>query len=83
MLRMFFVMIYVYSLLPLVYAIFQRRWCRNFIYECQMCSLVAFWGVCGPRGVTVYHLVPQESPMDANALRTLNLSLECNLKQRV
>jgi hypothetical protein len=27
--------------------------------------------------------VPQESPMDANALETLNLSLECNLKQRV
>jgi hypothetical protein len=27
--------------------------------------------------------VPQESPMDANALGTLNLSLECNLKQRV
>jgi hypothetical protein len=31
----------------------------------------------------VYHLVPQESPMGANALGTLNLSLECNLKQRV
>jgi hypothetical protein len=29
----------------------------------------------------VYHLVPQESPMDANALEALNLSLECNLKQ--
>jgi hypothetical protein len=27
--------------------------------------------------------VPQESPMDANALGTLNLSLECNLKQGV
>jgi hypothetical protein len=27
--------------------------------------------------------VPQESPNDANALGTLNLSLECNLKQRV
>jgi hypothetical protein len=32
---------------------------------------------------SVYHLVPQESPNDANALGTLNLSLECNLKQRV
>jgi hypothetical protein len=32
---------------------------------------------------SVYHLVPQESPMDANALGTLNLSLECNLKQGV
>jgi hypothetical protein len=31
-------------------------------------------------GVT---LVPQESPLDANALGTLNLSLECNLKQGV
>jgi hypothetical protein len=31
----------------------------------------------------VYHLVPQESPMDANALGALNLSLECNPKQRV
>jgi hypothetical protein len=31
----------------------------------------------------VYHLVPQESPNDANALGTLNLSQECNLKQRV
>jgi hypothetical protein len=27
--------------------------------------------------------VPQESLMDANALGTLNLSLECNLKQEV
>jgi hypothetical protein len=52
MLSMFFVMIYVYTLLPLVYAIFQRRCCRNFIYGCQMCSSVAFRGVCGPRGVT-------------------------------
>jgi hypothetical protein len=51
---MFFVMIYVYSLLPLVYAIFQRRCCRNFIYECQMCSSVAFQGVCGPWGVTSF-----------------------------
>jgi hypothetical protein len=49
---MFFVMIYVYILLPLVYAIFQRRCCRNFIYGCQMCSSVAFRGVCGPQGVT-------------------------------
>jgi hypothetical protein len=31
----------------------------------------------------VYHLVPQESPMDANSLGALNLSLECNLKQGV
>jgi hypothetical protein len=31
----------------------------------------------------VYHLVPQESPMDENALETLNLLLECNLKQSV
>jgi hypothetical protein len=49
---MFFVMIYVYTLLPLVYAIFQRRCCRNFIYGCQMCSSVAFRGVCGLWGVT-------------------------------
>jgi hypothetical protein len=46
-------MIYVYTLLPLVYAIFQKRCCRNFIYGCQMCSSVAFRGVCGPRGVTI------------------------------
>jgi hypothetical protein len=46
-------MIYVYTLLPLVYAIFQRRCCRNFIYGCQMCSSVAFRGVCGLWGVTV------------------------------
>jgi hypothetical protein len=52
MLNMFFVMIYVYTLLPLVYAIFQRRCCRNFIHGCQMCSSVALRGVCGPRGVT-------------------------------
>jgi hypothetical protein len=32
---------------------------------------------------SVYHLVPQRSPIDANALGTLNLSLECNPKQRV
>jgi hypothetical protein len=51
---MFFVMIYVYTLLPLVYAIFQRRWCRNFIYGCQMCSSVAFRGVCGLWGVTLH-----------------------------
>jgi hypothetical protein len=31
----------------------------------------------------VYHLVPQGSPIDANALGTLNLSIECNSKQRV
>jgi hypothetical protein len=55
MLSMFFVMIYVYTLLSLVYAIFQRRCYRNFIYECQMCSLVAFRGVCGPWGVTLKH----------------------------
>ena len=53
---MFFVMIYVYTLLPLVYAIFQRRCCRNFIYGCQMCSSVAFRGVCGLWGVTSIHL---------------------------
>jgi hypothetical protein len=53
MFSMFFVMIYVYTLLPLIYAIFQRRCCLNFIYGCQMCSSVAFQGVCGPRGVTV------------------------------
>ena len=52
---MFFVMIYVYTLLPLVYAIFQRRCCRNFIYGCQMCSSVAFRGVCGLWGVTITH----------------------------
>jgi hypothetical protein len=52
MLSMFFVMIYVYALLPLVYEIFQRRCCRNFIYGCQMCSSVAFRGVCGLWGVT-------------------------------
>jgi hypothetical protein len=49
MLSMFFVMIHVYTLLPLIYAIFLRRCCRNFIYGCQMCSSVAFRCVCGPR----------------------------------
>jgi hypothetical protein len=37
---------------PLIYAILQRGCCRNFIYRCQKCCLVAFRGVCGPRGVT-------------------------------
>jgi hypothetical protein len=46
-------MIYVYTLLPLIYAILQRGCCRNFIYRCQKCCLVAFRGVCGPRGVTL------------------------------
>jgi hypothetical protein len=31
----------------------------------------------------VYDLVPQESPIDANALEALSLSLKCNLKQSV
>jgi hypothetical protein len=31
----------------------------------------------------VYHLVPQESLIDANALEDLNLSLKCNLKKNV
>jgi hypothetical protein len=46
-------MIYVYTLLPLIYAILQRGCWRNFIYRCQKCCLVSFRGVCGPRGVTV------------------------------
>jgi hypothetical protein len=37
---------------PHLYAILQRRCCRNFIYGCQKCSSVAFRGVCGSRGVT-------------------------------
>jgi hypothetical protein len=46
-------MIYVYTYCcPLIYAIFQRGCCRNFIYRCQKCCLVSFRGVCGPRGVT-------------------------------
>jgi hypothetical protein len=44
---------------PLIYAILQRGCCRNFIYRCQKCCLVAFQGVCGPRGVTRRHLLPQ------------------------
>jgi hypothetical protein len=45
-------MIYVYTLLPLIYAILQRGCCRNFIYGRQNCSSVAFRVVCGTRGVT-------------------------------
>jgi hypothetical protein len=41
---------------PLLYAILQRRCCRNFIYGCQKCSSVAFRGVCGFRDVTTRHL---------------------------
>jgi hypothetical protein len=37
---------------PLIYAILQGGCCRNFIYRCQKCCLVAFRGVGGPRGVT-------------------------------
>jgi hypothetical protein len=37
---------------PLIYAILQRGCCRNFIYGRQKCSSVAFWVVCGTRGVT-------------------------------
>jgi hypothetical protein len=37
---------------PLIYAILQEGCCRNFIYRCQKCCLVAFRGVGGPRGVT-------------------------------
>jgi hypothetical protein len=37
---------------PLIYAILQGGCCRNFIYRCEKCCLVAFRGVGGPRGVT-------------------------------